>query len=184
MRHLFGSLLSKGSGQIHYRIFCTVLHWQLFCKFEIFQNNISISVSSDVGWNFTVFQPSRTQVPRACLGRTELGVAAPRSRIRVCLPSAGSLLRCRDGHSHPSHLVKNGHPDSWVTRQREHSFCRTQASHLTYLMMGFLPEPRKWKHWMPPCPVQTSAGYLRAISPMSIWNMDCAGDPMFFWDLA
>lgn len=57
MRHLFGSLLSKGSGQIHYRIFCTVLYWQLFCKLEIFQNNISISVSSDVGWNYTVFQP-------------------------------------------------------------------------------------------------------------------------------
>lgn len=182
MRNLFGSLFSKGSGKIHYRIFCTVLYWQLFCKFEIFQNNISIP--SDVGWNDTVFQTCQDTgtwglpwVDRAWSG-------CPRSRVRVYLPSVVPLLRCRDGRSRPSHLVKNGHLDSWITRQREHSFCRTHASHLTYLMMGFLPEPRKWKHWIPPCPVIKSAGYLRASSPMSIWSMDCAGDSMFFWDLA
>ena len=149
----WGIILAAYSQRVQekYSIKFFVVYVQLFCKFEIFQNNLylylylylHLHVMDILGWNYNVFQTCQDTGTQRLLWEDKAWSGCPESRIRVCLLQVGSLLRCRRWAFSP-HSFSKEWTDSWITREREHSIYRADhAGHLTYLMMGSLPEPRK-----------------------------------------
>lgn len=111
--------------QEKYSIKFFVVYVQLFCKFEIFQNNLylylylHLHVVDILGWNYNVFQTCQDTGTQRLLWEDKPWSGCPKSRIRVCLLHVGSLLRCRRCAFSP-HSFSKERTGYWI-RERENT---------------------------------------------------------------